>query len=261
MRAGSIWYFFAFARSQRIGSLHVMDGRRELVFRGEAITDRHGNVALLCQPNAKAVVSLPSASTETAAVDAGNRRERPVASFGPGHIKLKVLAIRVGVFNVRLEDDVFRDGDVGRSLGVGEFGIQRASADAIRRYFGRVIFRVSCAERGPSQSIAPPGQEPRLVGSVKCRRTNPEFSCPKETRAMSEPLPQEQISRMLTGYWISQALYVAAKLGLADLLKDGPRTAEDLAPATKSHPRALYRLLRGLASMESLPRTTGTAFP
>jgi hypothetical protein len=29
--------------------------------------------------------------------------------------------------------------------------------------------------------------------------------------------PPEQISRMLTGYWITQALYVAAKLGLADL--------------------------------------------
>jgi sugar-specific transcriptional regulator TrmB len=51
---------------------------------------------------------------------------------------------------------------------------------------------------------------------------------------------------MLTGYWISQALYVAAKLGLADLLKDGPRTADDLARPTKTHPRSLYRLLRAL---------------
>jgi Dimerisation domain len=43
---------------------------------------------------------------------------------------------------------------------------------------------------------------------------------------------------MLTGYWISQALYVAAKLGLADLLKHGPRSADDLASATKtSHER------------------------
>ncbi len=59
---------------------------------------------------------------------------------------------------------------------------------------------------------------------------------------MEKPSPQEQISRMLTGYWISQALYVAAKLGLADLLKDGPRTADELALATKSHPRSVYRL-------------------
>ena len=66
---------------------------------------------------------------------------------------------------------------------------------------------------------------------------------------METPTPQEQISRMLTGYWITQALYVAAKLGLADLLKDGPRTADGLASATKSHSRSVYRLLRGLASV------------
>src|SRR5437016_6081115 len=66
---------------------------------------------------------------------------------------------------------------------------------------------------------------------------------------MKETTPQEQISRMQSGYWISQALYVTAKLGLPDLLKDGPRTAEDLASATKSHPRSVYRLLRSLASM------------
>jgi hypothetical protein len=66
---------------------------------------------------------------------------------------------------------------------------------------------------------------------------------------MNEPSPQEQISRMLTGYWISQALYVAAKLGLADLLRDGPRPAAALASATKSDPRSVYRLLRGLASL------------
>jgi hypothetical protein len=56
------------------------------------------------------------------------------------------------------------------------------------------------------------------------------------------------MSRMLTGYWISQALYVAAKLGIADLLKDGPRFADDLAQATKSHAPSLFRLLRALAS-------------
>ncbi len=66
---------------------------------------------------------------------------------------------------------------------------------------------------------------------------------------MTAPSPQEQINRMLTGYWVSQALYVAAKLGLADLLKNGHKTAEDLASATACHPRSVYRLLRGLASV------------
>jgi hypothetical protein len=66
---------------------------------------------------------------------------------------------------------------------------------------------------------------------------------------MDQPSPPQQISRMLTAYWISQALYVAAKLGLADLLQDGPRTAADLAIATQTQPRPLYRLMRALASV------------
>jgi ubiquinone/menaquinone biosynthesis C-methylase UbiE len=70
-----------------------------------------------------------------------------------------------------------------------------------------------------------------------------------EAREMPEASPQEQINRMLSGYWISQALYVTAKLGLADLLRDDPRRADDLALATKSHPKSLYRLLRALASI------------
>src|SRR5262245_5743948 len=66
---------------------------------------------------------------------------------------------------------------------------------------------------------------------------------------MDQPSPQEQMNRMLTGYWISQALYVAAKLGIADLVKDSPRTAEYLASATKTHAPSLFRLLRALASV------------
>ena len=57
------------------------------------------------------------------------------------------------------------------------------------------------------------------------------------------------LSTILTGYWTSQMVSVAAKLGLADLVKEGPRTAEDLAAATKTDAAALYRLLRGLASV------------
>lgn len=53
----------------------------------------------------------------------------------------------------------------------------------------------------------------------------------------------------MTGYWVSQAIYVAAKLGLADLVKHGPRTADDMASEIAVHPHALYRLLRALASV------------
>ena len=62
------------------------------------------------------------------------------------------------------------------------------------------------------------------------------------------PSPQAVMARLITGYWISQALNVAAQLGVADLLKDGPQTIAHLAEATGAHPRSLYRLLRALAS-------------
>lgn len=57
------------------------------------------------------------------------------------------------------------------------------------------------------------------------------------------------MNQMLTGYWSTQMLYVAAKLGIADLLVAGPRSVDDLAQATQSQAPALYRLLRALASL------------
>jgi hypothetical protein len=57
------------------------------------------------------------------------------------------------------------------------------------------------------------------------------------------------MSRMLSSYWTGRSLSVAAKLGLADLVKGGPRTAEDLAKETRTHAHSLYRLLRALASV------------
>jgi hypothetical protein len=55
--------------------------------------------------------------------------------------------------------------------------------------------------------------------------------------------------RLINGFHASQAIHVAAALGLADLLGSGPRTTAELAAATKAHPTALYRLMRALASI------------
>lgn len=60
---------------------------------------------------------------------------------------------------------------------------------------------------------------------------------------MDIPHP-EHLTQMITGYWTSQAIYAAAKFGIADLLKDGPRSVDDLAAATATNTDALYRLLR-----------------
>jgi hypothetical protein len=66
--------------------------------------------------------------------------------------------------------------------------------------------------------------------------------------SMSENL-HDQLASLLSGYWYTQTIYVAAKLSLAEHLKDGPRSAQDLAQATGTNPRALCRLLRALASI------------
>ena len=60
--------------------------------------------------------------------------------------------------------------------------------------------------------------------------------------------PSEDLFRMGFGFAIAQALYVAAELGVADLLRDGTRSVEDLALVTQTDAEALYRLLRFLAS-------------
>ena len=65
---------------------------------------------------------------------------------------------------------------------------------------------------------------------------------------MTEPTPHRQLDGMITGYWISQAIYAVAKFSIADHLKDGPRSIEELAEMTSADPGALYRLLRALAS-------------
>jgi O-methyltransferase domain/Dimerisation domain len=54
---------------------------------------------------------------------------------------------------------------------------------------------------------------------------------------------------MITGAWASQAICVAARLGLADLLHDEARHVADLAVATKTDPSALARLLRALSAL------------
>jgi O-methyltransferase domain/Dimerisation domain len=68
---------------------------------------------------------------------------------------------------------------------------------------------------------------------------------------MSQPLKQDASAAMLdmiTGFWLSQAIFVAAKLGIADLLDDGPKDVSDLAHRTTTNEQALYRVLRALAS-------------
>ena len=55
-----------------------------------------------------------------------------------------------------------------------------------------------------------------------------------------------ELGGLLDGYQNTALLYVAAKLGLADLLADAPMTSKQLAAMTGAHASSLYRILRGL---------------
>ena len=59
----------------------------------------------------------------------------------------------------------------------------------------------------------------------------------------------KRLLELTIGGWFTQAIYVAAELGIADLLIQGPRTAEELAEEADAHSGALYRVLRALASV------------
>lgn len=61
--------------------------------------------------------------------------------------------------------------------------------------------------------------------------------------------PEAVLSQMLWGGLMQQCIYVAAKLGVPDLLAEKPQTAAQLAAATLTHESSLYRLLRLLASV------------
>ena len=63
------------------------------------------------------------------------------------------------------------------------------------------------------------------------------------------PPPHAQLIQMGFGYWVSRAVYAAAKLGLADKLAGGPRSATELAKETGTHAPALHRLMRLLAGL------------
>jgi len=61
--------------------------------------------------------------------------------------------------------------------------------------------------------------------------------------------PPARMLHLITGFFVTQAVYAAAKLGIADLLKAGPKDADELAKATGAHAPSLYRILRALASV------------
>lgn len=79
--------------------------------------------------------------------------------------------------------------------------------------------------------------------------------------ATSQALPPHaQLIQMGTASWISAVVYAAAKLGIADHLAAGPRSAVELAGTTRTHAPSLYRLMRTLAGLGILTERGRAAF-
>ena len=77
----------------------------------------------------------------------------------------------------------------------------------------------------------------------------------------TEPLSHSQsMIRLFMGYIPTRVIYVAAKLGLADHIRDDGATAQDLAQTLKVHPDALYRVMRTLAGLGVLRQDENDRF-
>ena len=61
--------------------------------------------------------------------------------------------------------------------------------------------------------------------------------------------PGAVLYQLSIGHYVSRALHLAAKLGIADQLADGPRDAETIAKAVGAHAPSLRRVMRLLASV------------
>jgi hypothetical protein len=88
----------------------------------------------------------------------------------------------------------------------------------------------------------------------------PDSSAARERATRPDEAPSVVLGRLINGFQVSQAIHVAATLGLADLLAEGPATSDELASSTATHPPTLYRLLRALAGIGIFRQDSGGRF-
>ena len=97
-----------------------------------------------------------------------------------------------------------------------------------------------CGEDGLVHEWTPPRTAYPESGSLRTIESF-DFRLKKENcgwlhkRRPTELPPPVVMLQMIQGFWISRAIYVAAKLGIPDLLKGGPQSSKDLAQATGTH--------------------------
>ena len=84
----------------------------------------------------------------------------------------------------------------------------------------------------------------RLVPGARDQVSRP------SSQHMPDPSLSGKIAQLGLGYMSAACIYVAAKLGIADLLAGGPKPTSELARAAKVKEGELYRVLRAMASIE-----------
>jgi hypothetical protein len=72
---------------------------------------------------------------------------------------------------------------------------------------------------------------------------------PDDVAAREAAGPAQQMMSLVGGAWIAQAIFVIAKLGIADHISRGLVSLTDLAGATGAHAPSLHRVMRGLVSI------------
>ena len=72
--------------------------------------------------------------------------------------------------------------------------------------------------------------------------------------------PEAQLMQLTSGCLVAPAIYVVTKLGIPDILKNGPKTAAELADATGADADALYRVMRATASVGVLEERSDGSF-
>lgn len=81
-----------------------------------------------------------------------------------------------------------------------------------------------------------------------------------QTTQTAQMTPQAAMLQIISGFWISRAVYVLAKLGIPDLLAERPHSVEELAQLTTTHAPSLFRVLRALVSVGVIAETPEKKF-
>jgi hypothetical protein len=118
---------------------------------------------------------------------------------------------------------------------------------------GQVSDQEECEGR-PSPSPFPSPVSTTIIAMEVSRSPEYEVEMRKIRRSqMAAPQRSDSSANLLLnlvdGYRVTAVIYVAARLGIADLLLEGSKSVVELARLTDTHERSLLRLMRALVTL------------